>query len=143
MRKAIIAAGCLAAAAGAADKYAADWLSYGAGARALGMGGAYVAVADDATAAYWNPAGLPAIPDQGAVWLKTAFGVGVNSWRGASTVKAPLLPPGRTPTSTQRALPANALPPKSRLTVKRPLATAFVFCGQRISMSKLLQPFQP
>lgn len=30
----------------------------GAGARALGMGGAFSAVADDATAATWNPAGL-------------------------------------------------------------------------------------
>jgi len=51
-----------AAAAGtAADKYAADWMTYGAGARALGMGGAFVAVADDATAAYWNPAGMPAV----------------------------------------------------------------------------------
>ena len=28
------------------------------GTRALGMGGAFVAVADDATAPYWNPAGL-------------------------------------------------------------------------------------
>jgi len=30
----------------------------GFGARAMGMGGAFVAVADDATATYWNPAGL-------------------------------------------------------------------------------------
>jgi long-chain fatty acid transport protein len=30
----------------------------GAGARAAGMGGAFIAVADDATAASWNPAGL-------------------------------------------------------------------------------------
>jgi F plasmid transfer operon, TraF, protein len=29
------------------------------GARALGMGGAFVAVADDASATWWNPAGLP------------------------------------------------------------------------------------
>jgi len=34
------------------------YLRMGAGARALGMGGAFVGVADDATAAYWNPAGL-------------------------------------------------------------------------------------
>src|SRR4051794_3907381 len=32
------------------------------GPRAQGMGGAFVAVADDATATYWNPAGLAAIP---------------------------------------------------------------------------------
>ena len=30
----------------------------GIGARALAMGGAFVAVADDATAVCWNPAGL-------------------------------------------------------------------------------------
>jgi hypothetical protein len=39
-------------------KYAAAFLDTGVGARALAMGGAFVAVADDATAAYWNPAGL-------------------------------------------------------------------------------------
>lgn len=43
----------------AAGKYAAEFLAEGVGARALAMGGAYVAVADDATANYWNPAGLP------------------------------------------------------------------------------------
>ncbi|HVD78767.1 MAG TPA: hypothetical protein VNH43_14215, partial [Vicinamibacteria bacterium] len=33
-------------------------LALGSGARAFGMGGAFLARADDATAASWNPAGL-------------------------------------------------------------------------------------
>jgi hypothetical protein len=42
---------------------AAPYLRLGAGARSLGMGGAFTAVADDATATIWNPAGLPAVKD--------------------------------------------------------------------------------
>lgn len=34
---------------------------FGVGARAMGMGGAFMAVADDYTALYWNPAGLAQI----------------------------------------------------------------------------------
>ena len=41
-----------------AGKYAAEFLTTGVGGRALGMGGAFVAIADDASATYWNPAGL-------------------------------------------------------------------------------------
>ena len=41
-----------------AQKYTAEFLNMGVGARALGMGGAFVAIANDATACYWNPAGL-------------------------------------------------------------------------------------
>ncbi|MFU8812170.1 MAG: PorV/PorQ family protein [Balneolaceae bacterium] len=39
-------------------KFGGDFLSVGAGARALGMGSAHAAVVGDVTAAYWNPAGL-------------------------------------------------------------------------------------
>ena len=38
--------------------YGADFLAGGVNARALGMGGAYVSLADDVSAGYWNPAGL-------------------------------------------------------------------------------------
>lgn len=34
------------------------FLKTGVGARAIGMGGAFVAISDDSTAVYWNPAGL-------------------------------------------------------------------------------------
>ncbi|HOL76159.1 MAG TPA: outer membrane protein transport protein [Candidatus Hydrogenedentes bacterium] len=42
----------------------------GSGARALGMGGAFIAVADDATAASWNPGGLTQLerPEFSAVY---------------------------------------------------------------------------
>ena len=38
--------------------YAAQFLKIGVSARATGMGSAFTAVANDASAAYWNPAGL-------------------------------------------------------------------------------------
>ena len=40
------------------NNHAAAYSRIGVGARALGMGGAFVAVADDPTATVWNPAGL-------------------------------------------------------------------------------------
>lgn len=39
-------------------KYAGEFIAIGVGGRALGMGGAFVALANDVTAGYWNPAGL-------------------------------------------------------------------------------------
>ncbi|NVM05273.1 MAG: PorV/PorQ family protein [Candidatus Helarchaeota archaeon] len=39
-------------------KFAGEFLSTGVGARPLGMGGAFVALANDGTAGYWNPSGL-------------------------------------------------------------------------------------
>jgi len=41
-----------------ATRYAGEFLRVGVGARALGMGSAFAGLADDGTAAYWNPAGL-------------------------------------------------------------------------------------
>jgi hypothetical protein len=68
---------------------AAQFLKIGAGVRAIGLGGAFVAVANDVTALYWNPAGIATIPGGGeavfnhAEWLaETAYdfaGVTLNA----------------------------------------------------------------
>lgn len=54
----------LTAAAGACrgERYGGEFLDIAVGARAQGMGGAFGPVADDASAAYWNPAALSRIP---------------------------------------------------------------------------------
>lgn len=59
------------AAFGGADKgtSGAQFLKLGVGARALGMGEAHAAVADDASALYWNPAGLLMIEKNSAVFM--------------------------------------------------------------------------
>jgi len=59
----------------------------GIGARALAMGGAFVGVANDATAAYWNPAGLAGLTDTRLDGMSTdLFGLGVtHQFVGATT----------------------------------------------------------
>src|SRR5712691_3342458 len=52
----------LVAAPAGATKYAAEFLKIPVGARAVGMGGAFAAVANDATAPFWNPAGMVYLP---------------------------------------------------------------------------------
>jgi hypothetical protein len=48
---------------------AAQFLKLGVGARAMSMGAAYVALTDDGTAHYWNPAGLAAFQNVGATLM--------------------------------------------------------------------------
>jgi tetratricopeptide (TPR) repeat protein len=59
-----IALSALVSAAHAADEHGGtrSVFAAGAGSRALAMGGAYVAVSDDASAAFWNPGGLGLVP---------------------------------------------------------------------------------
>ncbi len=47
---------------------AAKFLSIPVGARAIGMGGAFVALANDASAMYWNPAGISGLYQSEAVF---------------------------------------------------------------------------
>ncbi|HTK31890.1 MAG TPA: hypothetical protein VL332_07995 [Candidatus Saccharimonadaceae bacterium] len=51
-----------------ATKYAGEFMKIPVGARAIGMGGAFTAVCDDATAAFWNPAGLVYLPYREALF---------------------------------------------------------------------------
>ena len=62
----------------------------GSGARALGMGGAFIAIADDATAASWNPAGLiqlemPEVSIVGAYFNRSMINSFTES-QGADTI---------------------------------------------------------
>jgi hypothetical protein len=66
---ALVAAAILPLPARAADKFAAEFLKIGVGARALGMGGAFVSLSDDASAAYWNPAGLTQLESREAMGM--------------------------------------------------------------------------
>ncbi|MGE5175250.1 MAG: PorV/PorQ family protein [Hyphomicrobiales bacterium] len=54
----LVAAAALAPSPARATRYAGEFLRIGVGARALGMGSAFMGLSDDGTAAYWNPAGL-------------------------------------------------------------------------------------
>src|SRR5215472_1774834 len=63
IRALLAMAGLAAAVAPAgATKYAGEFMKIPVGARAVGMGGAFSAVSDDATAPFWNPAGMVYLP---------------------------------------------------------------------------------
>jgi len=53
-------------------KYSNEFLNIGAGARGLGMGGAQVSSTNDATAGYWNPAGLVGVKNNPNVGIMHA-----------------------------------------------------------------------
>ena len=55
---AVLAALVLSAQTASGAWNAGNFLRFGVGARPLAMGNSFVAIADDATAVYWNPAGL-------------------------------------------------------------------------------------
>ena len=61
-------------------KYAGEFISTGVGARALGMGGAFVSVVDDVTAGYWNAAGLAEIRFQQAAAMHSERFAGIVTY---------------------------------------------------------------
>jgi len=60
-------------------KYAGEFMAIGVGGRALGLGGAHAALANDATAGYWNPAALARINyPEGIIMHDECFGSLIN-----------------------------------------------------------------
>lgn len=91
----ILAVSCLLSAACYAvgqGGVAFDMLSAGVGARPLGMGGAFTAVADDADSPFWNPAGLAGISANEITTMQTRLSTDTDHyyvsyiqplWRGS------------------------------------------------------------
>jgi hypothetical protein len=68
-------------------KYAGEFMALGVGGRALGMGGSFVAVANDVTSGYYNPAGLANLNyPQLALMHSEQFGNLVNYDYGAVAI---------------------------------------------------------
>jgi len=64
---------------------AAPFLNVAIGPRAISMGGAFVATADDITALYWNPAGIATQQNNSAMFSYTSWFAGINyNWAAAS-----------------------------------------------------------
>lgn len=86
------------AAPAGATRLAGEFMALGAGARALGMGGAFAAVADDASAVYWNPAGIAGIEKRQALAMHAEqFGDLINYNFGSYVQPTTLLDPERKP----------------------------------------------
>lgn len=64
----------------------ANFLKIGVGARPIGMGGAFVAVSNDANATYWNPAGIMQIQNKQFVAIHTKWFADVSHEFAALTM---------------------------------------------------------
>ncbi len=65
--------------------YTGDFLTLGVGARPLSMGGSFTAIADDSTAAYWNPAGLAQLTHHEMTFMQASIN-GLDSYNFSNYV---------------------------------------------------------
>jgi len=86
----------VAAPAARATKLAGEFMAPGGGARALGMGGAFAAVAGDASTVFWNPAGIAGIEKRQVLAMHAEqFGDLLNYNFGAYMQPTSLVDPSR------------------------------------------------
>ncbi|MCK4539324.1 MAG: PorV/PorQ family protein [Candidatus Krumholzibacteria bacterium] len=72
--------------------YAAQFLKIGTSARAAGMGNAFTAVANDATAMYWNPAGLVEINRTQVTLNNVVWPADIDVYFAGAVFTTPYLP---------------------------------------------------
>jgi hypothetical protein len=65
---------------------AAPFLQFGAGSRAAAMGGTFTAVADDADAIYWNPAGIDTYADNDVTFHYSDWFADMSYWFGGAVL---------------------------------------------------------
>ncbi len=58
---------------------AGEFLRWGVGAKALGLGRAFTSIADDASSIYWNPAGMTALAQNGATLMFMHLPIGQDA----------------------------------------------------------------
>jgi len=88
---------CVGAANGAREfekvgTIGAQFLKIGIGARACAMGGAFVAVADDASCVYWNPAGIARLSENSLSFNHASWFADIQLNQAAYIFSLPFLP---------------------------------------------------
>ena len=89
---------CLLAAAGESRAVSADagttslnFLKVGVGARAAALGGAFSAISEDASACFWNPAGLTATPPNELFFMQNRWIADISQSAASFTFDVPLV----------------------------------------------------
>jgi len=106
----------------------AQFLKIGVGSRAIGMGSAFVGVAGDATALYWNPAGIS--------WLqKRETGMAHNSWLAGTNFSfcGIVVPMGEMGT-IGAALTSLSIPEMEVRTIEEPEGTGVYFGASDLAL---------
>lgn len=83
----LILLACLSVLSLNAGRYAGDFMMIGAGVRALGMGGAFSALADDGSAIFWNASGIAGITQREVTAMHAFLYGGLASYDNISYIQ--------------------------------------------------------